>query len=113
MIKKSVGGDTGQARNKYKRKINLEPYILCIQTLKEAKVFLVTDYYLLCSHSCGGPAKRVTDTMDTFFDSSWYYLRYLDVSNEKVPFDPKVVQSLLPVDVYVCSKEHGWYFHLL
>ncbi|CAH0381076.1 unnamed protein product [Bemisia tabaci] len=57
--------------------------------------------------SCGGPAKRVTDTMDTFFDSSWYYLRYLDVSNEKVPFDPKVVQSLLPVDVYVCSKEHA------
>lgn len=72
------------------------------------KLVLVS-YHLafLFSNSCGGQARRVTDTIDTFVDSSWYYLRYTDASNEKVPFDPEKAQELLPVDIYIGGKEHG------
>jgi len=55
---------------------------------------------------CGGDAKRDPETLDTFFDSSWYYYRYVDPSFKEGPFDKKLVAKLLPVDIYFGGGEH-------
>lgn len=62
--------------------------------------------------NCGGSAKRDPDTLDTFVCSSWYYLRYADANNDKLPFDREAVDRLLPVDTYVGGAEHAC-MHLL
>jgi len=61
---------------------------------------------------CHGPGKRDTDTMDTFVDSSWYFMRFIDTKNSEEMFSPTIASQMLPVDLYIGGVEHA-ILHLL
>ena len=78
----------------------------------ESPLAKVPAFYETTCPNCDEPARRETDTMDTFVDSTWYYFRYTDPHNSEMPFNPAIANYWLPVDQYIGGVDHA-VMHLL
>jgi leucyl-tRNA synthetase len=90
------------------------PYLKGIDLLPKgtSPLAAASDWVNVACPQCGGPAKRDSDTMDTFVDSSWYFFRYCSPSYEDGPFNPEDVRRWMPVTQYIGGVEHA-ILHLL
>ncbi len=85
----------------------LLPEVVEFKPTGESPLKYVSDFINTTCPKCKGPARRETDTMDTFVDSSWYYLRYLSSDDDSKAFDSDLVNKWLPVDQYIGGVEHA------
>jgi leucyl-tRNA synthetase len=83
------------------------PDNVAITGVGESPLARVPEFYETQCPNCEGPARRETDTMDTFVDSSWYYYRYCDPTNQVLPFDPEITAYWTPVDQYIGGDDHA------
>ncbi len=73
----------------------------------ESPLTKVPEFYETACPECGASAHRETDTMDTFVDSSWYFFRYTDPTNDSLPFEPEIASYWTPVDQYIGGDDHA------
>jgi len=83
------------------------PHEVKFQTGDGSPLEKVEEFIRTTCPQCGGEARRETDTMDTFVDSSWYYFRYCSPHEEKLPFKPESADYWMPVDLYIGGVEHA------
>ena len=88
------------------------PKVTSFTGLGDSPLAHVAEFINCTCPKCGGPARRETDTMDTFVDSSWYFLRFCDPTRSDLPFDPAAAAYWMPVDFYSGGIEHA-ILHLL
>ncbi len=100
-------GDCGVVPEKYENLPVVLPDNVAITGTGESPLAKVPEFVDTDCPNCGEPAKRETDTMDTFVDSCWYYFRYIDPHNDEMPFDPEKAAYWTPVDQYIGGDDHA------